>query len=483
MTQNFAVADVNRLSVDGIPHASERRSLDLALLAKHVCSGVFVSGRSVDDILEMTAHARIANGAVANVDVNRERKLVTASLPSGEARSARVVGDHGAVILPIGSAKAFFCPQVIETKLPPSDKIAWPLGDVNACASPGEEWDEKVLKEGVDRAFSFDPDPFTAAFIIAHKGKIIAERYGAGADRMMQLPSWSMGKTLTAILLGRLLMDHAYDIDSPAPIAEWSGPDDPRSKITIADLLQMSSGLNFSAAWSPDYTPDHGYPDHNYMYSAAIDCFSLALSREAAHPPGTFGAYKNGDTLALGALIKRTVESNGGVYLSWPQRALFDKIGIRKLILEPDPYGNLLTSGFGYGTARDWVRLGLLLLNDGVFDGERLLPDGFVDFMRRPAPGWSGRYWMSDGPAGWNGSIYGGQLWLNRYPSEDRWPLPDDAYFMLGIGGQYCFVAPSMDLVVVRMGHVRGFLDRDVGRAPMSEPLALITKAYRRAGS
>ncbi|MEM8985182.1 MAG: serine hydrolase [Pseudomonadota bacterium] len=479
MAQNFATADIANANIDGLPTAHERMLLDLALIAKGVCSGVFVSGREIEEILAHSVKAETEDGRPVRIEVDRAAGLVKASTDDGVTRAVRHYGDQGAVVLPVGSAKAFFTPALVTSNLPPADEAAWPLGDAGAAVAPGEAWDKALLDEAVETAFSKTPDTFTAAFLIIHNGRIIAERYGAGAHKDMQLPSWSMGKTLTAAMVGRLMQDGAFGLHDPAPLAEWRGADDPRGDITIAHLLRMSSGLDFSAAWAADYAPDKGYPDHSYMYGGAIDMFQLALSRPAAHPPDTLGAYKNGDTLALGAVVKRTVEARGETYFQWPQTALFDKIGVRRLVLEPDPYGNLATSGFNYGAARDWARLGLLFLNDGVTGGERLFPEGFVDFIRSPAPAWSGRYWTEPGPAGWTDSVYGGQVWLNRYPDEDRWPLPVDAYFMLGIGGQYTFVVPSMNMVVVRMGHVRGVLEQNAGRQPLSDALALVMKAYR----
>lgn len=473
--QSFATAELTGANVDGIPAASEIRSMDLALIAKGVCSGVFVSGREVDDILAHSIAPRTGAGEAVAVEVIRERGLVKASTADGTTRAARWYGDQGAVVLPLGSAAAFFTPSPVQSG-PASPSIHdWPPPAVGGRTGNG--WDTALLARAVETAFSENPDTCTAAFLVLHRGELIVERYREGVDRHTQLPSWSMGKTLTAMMIGRLMLEGRFGLHDPAPVAEWRGTGDPRREITVAHLLRMSSGLDFTAAWAPDYRPGKGFPDHSYVYGGAIDAFRLALSRPAAHPPNTLGAYKNGDTLALGAIVKREVEALGRSYFSWPQQALFDPLGIDRLVLEPDPYGNFLTSGFNYGTARAWLRLGELLLRDGVWNGERLLPGGFVDFMRSPAPAWSGRYWTEDGPPGWCDSIYGGQLWLNRYPEPDRWPLPKDACFMLGIGGQYTFVVPSLNLVIVRMGHVRGVLDNDVGRQPLADALALLVRA------
>jgi len=168
-----------------------------------------------------------------------------------------------------------------------------------------------------------------------------------------------MGKSVTATMVGLLMQQGAIsaDLDAPPPIAAWK--DDERSAIRMRDILQvshmpthvaditvkgeadaihvqMSSGLRFSGFDSPREEWDHGRPDHALMYSEAIDCFEWAISRPLEHPPGTVGRYRNCDPLSLGFIVRQTVEANGGDYLTFPQRELFDPLGIRKQILETD---------------------------------------------------------------------------------------------------------------------------------------------------
>ncbi|RPI41207.1 MAG: class C beta-lactamase-related serine hydrolase, partial [Hyphomicrobiaceae bacterium] len=165
-----------------------------------------------------------------------------------------------------------------------------------------------------------------------------------------------------------------------------------------------------------------------------------AISRPAQWLPNTVGRYRNSDPLVLNALIKRAVVARGEEYLSYPQRQLFDRLGIRRFVLETDPYGNFLLQGYELAPARDWLRLGLLYLQDGTWNGQRLLPEGWSNFVRTPAPAWSE-------------PIYGGMFWLNR---TRQWPVPEDAYYMAGAGGQYTIIIPTHDLVVVRLGHYKG---------------------------
>ncbi len=445
---------------------TERKLLELGLIAKAVCSGLFVSERPLEEILARSVEP-LVDGRRADLHVDTGRKCVDASLDGQLRRRAVVQGDQGAVLLPVAGQKVLFDPLTLTGVRDRGEADTGRRDDT--LAAPQRAQVERVCDAGkLDNALAiaFEPGSTTTAFLVAHKGRLIAERYGGGAHRDMQLQAWSMGKTLTAMMIGRLIEMGELELHQPAPVRSWQRDGDPRGDITIADLLQMSSGLAFSASWAPDYHPDHGYPDHAYMYTSGVDVFHLATSRPAAAPRATVGAYKNGDTLVLGHIVREAVEASGGRYLSWPQRALFDQLGIRRLVLETDPYGNFITTGNVFGTARDWLRLGMLLLADGVCDGERLLAPGFVDFMRTPAPAWRGRYWTEAGPPGWEDSIYGGQLWLNRYPPADRWPLPADTCFMLGMGGQYTFVIPSMQTVIVRMGDVLGAPASGRGRLP-----------------
>jgi CubicO group peptidase (beta-lactamase class C family) len=295
----------------------------------------------------------------------------------------------------------------------------------------------------------------TAAFVAVHKGRIVGERYGAGITDKTPLESWSMGKSVTATLLGTLIRQGVYRLEQPAPIPEWHNPGDQRAKLLNQDLLRMSSGLRFSRG-SPEDHP--GYHDHDLIYTGAIDAFQFSTTRPLQFPPNTMGRYRNGDVMSLGMIIRDAVRARGGDYLTFPQRALFDRIGIRRQVLETDPYGNFLLSGYDYGTPRNWARLGMLYLQDGVWQGERLLPEGFVKFVSTPAPAWKD-------------STYGGMVWVNARGGSSA---PRDAFAFRGAGGQETWIIPSRRLVVVRMGHFPGSA---VGTRDLQRSLALLTEA------
>jgi CubicO group peptidase (beta-lactamase class C family) len=180
------------------------------------------------------------------------------------------------------------------------------------------------------------------------------------------------------------------------------------------------------------------------MYTGRINAFNYAATRPQQWPPNTVGRYRNTDPVLASYLIRLAVEKRGEEYLAFPQRNLFDKIGIRSMVMETDPYGNFLTHGYDFMSGRDWARLGNLYLQDGKWGGERILPQGFVSFVSTVAPAWAAD----------KRPIYGGFFWLNGSGALPH--LPSSAYYMLGAGGQFVIIVPTHDLVIVRIGHSKG---------------------------
>jgi CubicO group peptidase (beta-lactamase class C family) len=430
--------------------------------AKVVCSAVFVSGFDADFAARNLGYfvgPYEERAKVGKPQVDRIRRSVSIDLPDASSVTALYTGDQGCVALPSGESKLHFTPRPLEKRTGEPSRTPWPIGDVVPDEPLPAEIDADRLRQAVEAAF--DPAGMTAALVVTRKGRIIAERYGAGVSAQTPLESWSMGKSVTATLMGRLIQDGAYRLQQRAPVPEWQQTDDPRSAITIADLMQMSSGLRIRAPQDPDYDPAAGYPDHVYLYTGGIDAFRYAATRPLQWPPGSVGRYRNTDPVLVNYLIRIAVEKRGEDYLSFPRRALFDRLGIRNLVMETDAWGNFLAQGYVLGSARDWARLGNLYLQDGVWNGERLLPSGFVDFVSTLAPAW-----QADGRP-----LYGGFFWLN---GDARFPVPRDTYFMAGAGGQYTLIIPSHDLVVVRLGHYRG---QGPGTAALDRALGLLMQA------
>jgi CubicO group peptidase (beta-lactamase class C family) len=367
------------------------------------------------------------------------------------------------VTLALGQSAVAFTPVAVKSALPDAAAQAWPMGDVLPAAPLPAEIDAAKLAQALDAAFE-PAAGMTAAFVVTWRGRLIGERYGSGIGVRTPLEGWSMTKSLTAALMGILIKDGAYRLDQPAPIPEWQAQGDPRGKIRIADILRMSSGLRIRAPLDPDHDAAGPYPDHVYLYTGGVNSFHYAATRPPQWPPGTVGRYRNTDPVLINYLVRLAVEKRAENYLSFPQRALFDKLGIRTMVIETDPYGNFLGQGHGLGSGRDWARLGNLFLQDGVWNGERILPEGFVEFVRTPAPAWNAD----------SRPIYGGFFWLNGL---GQYPVPRDAYYMSGAGGQTTLVIPSHDLVVARLGHYRGFA---AGAYSLQRALALLMEAVPR---
>jgi CubicO group peptidase (beta-lactamase class C family) len=253
-----------------------------------------------------------------------------------------------------------------------------------------------------------------------------------------------MTKSLTGTLMGVLIEQGEYDLWQSAPVPEWQNAGDPRQAIRIGDIMRMSSGLRIRAPQDPDYDPALGYPDHVYLYTGTVDSYRYAATRPQQWPPNTVGRYRNTDPVLTSYLIRLAVEARGEAYHAFPQRSLFDKIGVRDAVIETDPFGNFLGQGRALMPARDWARIAQLYLQDGVWNGERLLPEGWVEYASSAAPAW-----IADGRPQYGGAHF----WVN---ADGGLPVPGSAYAMRGAGGQSATIIPTHQLVVVRIGKYTG---------------------------
>jgi CubicO group peptidase (beta-lactamase class C family) len=449
-----------------VPPPGDPLSHHAAGFAETMCSAVFVTGLDLDFAAENVGYftAPYAERAKLGKPVlDRLAKTVSVSVPGGATRVAMYLGDQGCLALPIGEDRPRFAPRQIERRLPDARTLPWPMGDALPAGPLAAGVDAARVRHAVDAAFQ-TPGGMTAAFVVTHRGKLIAERYAPGITARTALESWSMGKSVTASMMGILIGQGRYGLWQAAPIPEWQRAGDPRAAIRIADLLHMSSGLRIRAPYDPDYDASLGYPDHLYLYTGTVDSYHYAATRPLEWPPDTVGRYRNTDPVLVNYLIRLAVEAHGEDYATFPQRALFDRIGARSFVIETDPDGNLLTQGYDLACARDWARLGNLYLQDGIWQGRRVLPPGFVDFVRTLAPAWAADH----------RPIYGGFFWLN---GDGAMPIPKDAYYMAGAGGQFTVIIPSHDLVVVRLGHFKG---EDPGSADFNEALRQLVAAVPR---
>jgi CubicO group peptidase (beta-lactamase class C family) len=411
----------------------------LGFVAKVVCSDVFVGGFAPEQALADLPDEPIAKLVRTRIDVAGRR--VHASVPLVARREARYRDGIGCTLVSgdttVSGALAAAALAVYEDTVTGVHVRA--VGDSMARGPEDDDVDRAAIDAALDEAFS-EPDGTptrrTRAVVIVHRGRIIAERYADGFDPSTRFAGWSMTKSVTNALVGVLVGEGRLDLRASALRPEWRGAADPRRTITLDDLLRMSSGL----AFDENYTPTGGA---TRMLFAERDAAAVAARSALEHAPGTRFWYSSGTTNIISALIRETLESDR-VYIAFPRRALFDRIGMTSAVIEPDPSGTLVGSSFMYATARDWARFALLFLNDGVSAGERILPEGWVEYSVTPAP------------AARRGE-YGAHWWLNAGAPGDStrrlWPgLPRDVYSASGFQGQYAMVVPSRELVIVRLG-------------------------------
>ena len=432
----------------------------LAGFAKILCSAVFISGREPSEAAKNSAYFFMPRDEQDKVTFVVDRTANAVRTSFGQTtREARLHGDQGCIIENQASPGIHFRPVAVRSTLPRADSQPWPMGDtIDPAAQPPV--DHAKLDAALDAAFA-DPNALTQAFLVVYKGQIVAERYAPGVTKDTQLESWSMGKSITATLFSLLVKDGTYKIDQPAPVPLWQTPGDARGAIRNRDLLQMSGGLKFVGNQEPGGSPQNTVLDHYFIYTGGIDAFNYSITRPVEFPPGTEGRYRNCDPLTIGYLIKLAVQKRGEEYLTFPQRMLFDKIGIRRQVLETDPYGNFLMTGYDYGTARNWARIGLLYSQHGMWMGKRVLPEGWDTFVSTLAPAWKT-------------PVYGAFFWIN---GDGAWNLPNNTYLAAGAGGQNTWIVPDRDLVIVRMGHMRG---QNAARRATNAALGLVIDAIGR---
>ncbi len=304
---------------------------------------------------------------------------------------------------------------------------------------------QQQVEAAADYAFT-EPDPEkkarTRALLIIYDRKLVYEKYAPGFNEHSKLTGWSMAKSVTAALTGILVKEGKLQVNQRAAVPEWSDPDDPRHSITVQHLLQQTTGL----AFEEDYT---GPSEATNMLFKHHDMAKFAASLSLKTKPGETFSYSSGNTNILSRLIRHSIPANE--YHSFPYKKLLYKIGMYESILEVDGSGTFVGSSYMFGTARDWARFGLLYYNDGVWNGERILPEGWVQQTQVRAPSAITNQ-------------YGYQFWLNagkpEDPSNRTYPdVPADLYFADGFEGQDVFIIPSRKVIIVRLALVRGGYD------------------------
>lgn len=416
-----------------------------AYCAKVAASAHFVSGRTLDSVLaQELAPTRPLERMIRPLlrfQVDETNGTVTASLGAVSA-TAVATKNLGCVLVPAGGSAAALraraAPGLADVRPDPTT-VDWPRGE-RLPKEPPADVDHRALQAALARAFVDPPGKppiHTRAIVVVHKGRLVAERYADDVRPDMPLPGWSMSKTLLHALLGVRVRQGELDPNAPLPIPAWRAANDGHEKIALGDLLAMRSGL----VWREDY--DDPDSDALRMLFRTDDSAAVYAAMPVAEPPGTRFVYSSGASNLLAFVLRRSFADDRD-YWAFPRMQLFAPLGMANAVLEADANGTFVASSFGFASARDWARLGMLYCDDGLVDGERLLPAGWVATARRPYPGGDGRYGL--------------HLWLDHDadgdgPQQREWPdLPADVFHMDGHEGQFVVVFPTQQLVVVRLG-------------------------------
>ena len=399
-----------------------------------LCSETFVAGldptQSAAEIFQtMPGIRRLL--PVLRYRVDRAEKSVTVTL--GDRFESRAINGDGIGCRLVYPAAANV---TIAAASPPGD--AAPPSSAPDGPAVVEPTDDK-LRAALDRAFAepaSGPRRQTKAVIVLHDGRIVAERYARGVGIDTPLLGWSMTKSVTNALVGILVRQGKLTVSAPAPVAAWRNPSDPRHAITIEHLMRMTSGLALDETNS-------GFDPSSRTLFTQPDMAAFAESASLTAPPGTRYHYSSPSTIILSRIVTDAVGGRAEDVRRLAERELFGPLGMRRVTLEFDAAGTPVGSSYMYATARDWARFGLLYANDGVVDGRRILPEGWVDFSASPTEG------SRDG--------YAAGFFTNRGPAEYsrnrvRGGMPSNSFFASGTQGQRIVIAPAERLVVVRLG-------------------------------
>jgi len=409
-----------------------------------LCNGVFTGERSLERVFEqelafLPQPVGTARGGDYVVDWERQAVAIGAAGGTPIMRAAYREGMGCVVMAPDQTFEDIDDLPELRLPPPPGDPatIPWPNGDLVEDASLPGGIDPQALQAASDWAFDRpSPEQVTLSLMVVHDGKIVHERYASGVEVTTKTRTWSTAKSIAVTLIGMLVDEGKLALDEPLGI-EWlpesrSPETDPRNSITLRHVLNMSSGLETVDNRGLEYATGSGL-----AYWAGASSIVGARSRALFREPGTFWDYENYDTL-LGVYAMKLAIGDDRAYLEFPRRRLLDKIGMRNTLLSVDRFGDFILSSQVYTNARDLARFGLLYLNGGVWDGERLISEEWIEFTRTPAPSTADI-----------GNQYGGQWWL---VPDNRDDVPKTAYSTAGNRGQYVVVVPSHDLVIVRRG-------------------------------
>ncbi len=411
--------------------------------AKDLCSCVMIANRNPEDVIKNELGKGLFS--VGSYTVNYEDSSATGNVFGLANQKAIYRKGLGCTLVVEMSEEEFRKQKLNIAKVPAhdTDTIAWPMGNKLPDSLPTGINYEK-LNKAIAYAFEEpgqDKLRKTRTVIVVYDGKLISEKYADGFDKKSKQIGWSMNKSVTNALVGILVRQGKLKIDVAAPVSSWKN--DERNKITLNDLMHMSSGLD----WEENYV---GPSSVTNMLFKKKNMGIFAARASAKHEAGNIFYYSSGTTNIISRIVRETIGDEN--YYRFPSEELFHKLGMYSMVMEADAGGTFVGSSYSFATARDWARFGMLYLNDGVWQNERILPEGWVKYSSTPTSG----ALLGE---------YGAQFWLNAgapgNAAQRTYPdVPVDLFWADGYEGQTVFIIPSKKLVVVKLSLSQGdYLD------------------------
>ena len=393
--------------------------------AKNLASGIFIAGRTQESMEKEDLSFSVIKYTSNSVDP--EKREVISHFLWGSSKAVYIDGFGCTLAEDYSEEEIKNRPYPHPEPLPGDpDTIPWPKGDLIADTIP-KGIDMQVLHQAVSMTMS-DTIPFkgTFALMVVYKGQPVADVCRDDFTSHTRFLSWSMAKSFTNALVGLRVKEGKMNIDRPLNLKEWQN--DERKNITLNNLMHMNSGLK----WNEDYG---ALSDVTIMLHKVGDMGAYTANKPLAYPPDSVWSYSSGTTNLACLILRRSFPSESA-YLGYPRKALFSKIGMRSAVFEVDASGTFVGSSYLYATMHDYARFALLYLNNGNWMGQQLLPKDWVSYTTTPVKG--------------SGGNYGAFFWLNL--SDDQPDAPKDTYMCKGHDGQFIFIIPSKQLIVVRTG-------------------------------
>ncbi len=397
--------------------------------AKNLCSCVFVAERDADFVRE----SELSPYWYVSTEVDESEKSVTATFLGMIKAKAYYRKDLGCTLLN-GKTISELNTQANGFTRSKIDSLQ-PFNSFVQDSVQGVKLDKDKLEKALVAEFQKTEEKQTRAVVVLYDSLLVAEKYADGFGKNTPLIGWSMTKSITATLVGMLVKEGKLSLQQKALFEDWKNATDPRKDITLDHLLRMSSGLKFDEEY---FLPS----DATKMLFSSQSVAQIPKGKQLEFPIDTHWSYSSGTSNLVSQLIRNQFD-NQQAYWSYPYDSLFNKLGMKSMVMEPDASGTFVGSSFAYATARDWAKLGALYLKKGYWNGEQIFNKDWADYVGTPTP---------TAPAGG----YGAHFWMDAGDSKQgkMWKgVPKDAYYMSGFEKQCVMIIPSRNIVIVRLSY------------------------------